>query len=103
MITAYWIAIMFLAMFWIQGVNCLFSEGHLLEKAGDWVDEHLPEWIYKPTIGCPMCMSSIHGTLWYLLMINRDWILWPAFCICLCGVNYVISKLTNKERKIVNE
>lgn len=103
MIDGYWIVIMFVAMLWIQGVNCLFSEGHLLEKAGDWVNGNLPSWVYKPTIGCAMCMSSIHGTAWYLLFINRDWWLWPAFCICLCGLNFVISKFTSKERIIVEE
>lgn len=103
MIDGYWVLIMLMSFLWIQGVNCLFSEGHLFGKVGDWLHEHVSEYLYKPTIGCPMCMSSIHGTLWYLLLINRDWFLWPAFCVCLCGLNFVISKLSSKERIIIDE
>jgi hypothetical protein len=90
---------------WIWGVNCLFSENHIFEKAGDWIHENLPEWIYKPTIGCAACMSSIHGTISYFIFAYKDfglW-LWPVFCIVLCGLNFVIIKLTTKERIIVDE
>lgn len=90
-------------MLWIQGFNCLFSEGHLLEKVGDWMFGNLPEVIYKPTVGCPMCMSSLHGTVAYLIFANTGIYLWPVFCICLCGLNYVISKFTTKERIIIDD
>lgn len=88
---------------WIWGVNCLFSEDHIFEKAGDLVNENLPEWIYKPTIGCAACMASVHGTISYFIFAYKDfglW-LWPVFCVVLCGLNYVIIKLTSNKREIV--
>lgn len=98
-----------IASAWIWGINCLFAEDHIFEKAGDWIDENMPEWFYKPMIGCPACMSSIHGLLWFFIGLPlcfhdalpiRQLI---PFLICLCGFNYIIIKLTSKERKIIEE
>jgi len=96
---------MVLTTLWIWGINCIFSEGHLLEKVGDWIDENMQEWFYKPTVGCPACMSSLHGTLAYFIFAYRDFglLMWPVFCIALCGLNYLLIKLTSKERTLVDE
>lgn len=96
---------------WIWGVNCLFSEDHIFEKAGDWVFDNMPEWVYKPTIGCAACMSSIHGTIAYFILFDRNAVYlrsvyvlqWWAFCICLCGLNFLLIKFTSKERIIKDE
>jgi hypothetical protein len=96
-----------LAAMWIWGVKCLFSTGHLLESAGDWIDENLPEWVYKPTIGCQACMASVHGTMWYWLIgsyvFTLDFltmfVLWPVFCICLCGLNFVLLEAIYQEKE----
>lgn len=91
---------------WIWGVKCVFSTGHIFEKAGEWVDDRLPEWIYKPTIGCQACMSSIHGSLWYWTFgivfipvtgIILTLIVWVLFCVCLCGVNFILLESIYKE------
>lgn len=94
---------------WIFGVNCLFAKNHLFEKIGGWADENLPEWIYKPTIGCAACMSSVWGLLWFFIglpLCFHDALplrLLIPFLICLCGFNYFLLKLTTKERIIVDE
>lgn len=94
---------------WIWGVHCLFQPDHLLEKWGDWIDDNTPDWIYKPTVGCPACMSSVHGILWFIVglpvcfdMYMPIRLLIP-FLIALCGFNFVIIKFTTKERIIVEE
>ena len=98
-----------IASAWIWGINCLFSEGHLLEKWGDWIDKNMPEWIYKPTVGCPACMSSIHGILWFFIgfpVCFHDALpirLLIPFLISLCGLNFILIKFTSKERVIVDE
>lgn len=90
---------------WIWGINCIFSKDHVFEKAGDWMDDHWPEWVNKPLWACAACQSSIHGTLSYFIFLYKDfgfW-MWPVFCIVLCGLNYLLIKLTTKERIIVDE
>jgi hypothetical protein len=91
--------LLLIATVWIWGVNCVFSEGFILERAGDWWADRVPKWIYKPTIGCTACMSSVHGTLWYWtwgivflppLNITLTLIVWVMFCVCLCGINYIL-------------
>jgi len=97
------IEFLILNSFWIYGVNCLFSEDYILEKWGDWMEENLPKWIYKPTVGCASCMASFHGTAGYFIFVNEGFLIWPIYCVCLCGLNFVIIKLTTKERIIVEE
>jgi hypothetical protein len=106
---------------WIWGFHCLFQEDHIFEFVADWwykddeeknyspepseLELKVREYIAKPIFGCAACMASIHGTISYFLFVYRDfgfW-LWPVFCIVLCGLNFVIIKLTTKERIIVEE
>lgn len=42
-------------------------EGHIFENLGDWAYYNLPEKVYKPLIGCPICMTPWWGTFIYLL------------------------------------
>lgn len=106
---------------WIWGFHCLFQEGHVLEFVSDWwfqekdgydyspelteVQLKVREYIAKPIFGCAACMSSLHGTISYFIFAYKDfglW-LWLVFCMVLCGFNFIIIKLTTKERIIVDE
>jgi hypothetical protein len=91
---------LFLNSLFIWGVHALFSEGHILEKAGDWMTEKLPSWITMPLFDCPACQSSLYGTLGYFLFVNQDVLLWPLYCLCLCGFNFIIIKLTSRKREV---
>jgi len=51
------------------------------------------EIILKPLFMCAYCMSSIYGTLFYFSQYN-NLLLWPVFCICLCGLISVIEKIS---------
>jgi hypothetical protein len=92
----------------IWGVHILFQEDHLLEKPGDWITLKLGEYWSKPLINCPICMSSFHGLIGFLaikLFFNIDLPykqIFP-FIFCLCGLNTLLSKLTTKERIIIDE
>jgi hypothetical protein len=102
------ILLIIVATAWIWGVRCVFSTGHIFEAAGDWIENTLPEWVYKPTIGCQACMSSIHGTLWYwtwgMVFLPEmshltAFIGWVMFCFCLCGVNFILLESIYKEEE----
>lgn len=97
---------LFLNSLFIWGVNCVFSEDHLLERQGEWMFENLPEWLYKPLIGCAACMASVWGTIGYVLhdpffpKLSGQILLWPVYCTCLCGFNFLLIKLTNRKREV---
>jgi len=88
---------------WIWGFHCLFSEGMSLNIVGDWLEHNYSEWITKPLFGCAPCMSSVHGTIGYFIFVNQGFATWPIYCVCLCGLNFIIVKLTSKERVIIEE
>lgn len=84
--------VLFAACLFVFGVSTLFSRGYIFGKYGDWLIRVIPEWISKPLIGCPPCMSSVYGTLAYLFFINGTLTGWVVFCICLCGLNTIVLK-----------
>ena len=84
-----------LTVFWIYGVNCVFAEGFIFERVGDWIADRVPQWVTKPLFDCPACMSSVHGTISFFIF-NGDFMLWPVFCVCVCGVSYIILKFLKK-------
>ena len=56
--------------------------------------EQLSEYIGKPLILCPICMSSFYGTLFCLFSYNiNEFIYIPIYIICLAGLQYLIYKL----------
>jgi hypothetical protein len=106
------ILLIIVAVAWIWGIKCIFSTGHIFQKAGDWVENNLHEWVYKPTIGCQACMSSIHGTLWFwtygIVVLNAETllskvILWIVYLLCLCGVNFMLLESIYKEPEVKEE
>lgn len=76
---------------WIWGVHCLFEESYLLGFIPESL-KWLPDWITKPLWGCPACMSSVHGSILFLIFLKVHLIWWPVYCVCLCGFNYIISE-----------
>lgn len=92
----------------IWAIHILFQENHLFEKPGDWIEEKLGEKWSKPVVHCPICMSSVWGIIGFFAIRYFFGVDLPLkqlipFVFCLCGLNTIISKLTNKERVIVEE
>jgi hypothetical protein len=92
----------------IWAIHILFQEGHMLEKAGDWITEKLGEYWSKPLVNCSICMSSVWGIIGFFAIrffFNVDLPLKQLipFVFNLAGLNTIISKLVNKERVIVEE
>lgn len=86
-------------------IHILFQKDHLLEKAGDWIEEKLGEKWSKPVVHCPICMSSCWGIIGFFALdfvfeIHHDIKLLIPFVFCLCGLNTIISKAVSKNRII---
>jgi hypothetical protein len=87
------IAVMFLAVCWIWGFEYLFKDGEILGRPGKWMNDNLAEWITKPTMACKYCMSSLHGTIFFVVFLrDYPWWMWPMFCVCCCGMTGIFDK-----------
>lgn len=88
---------LFIASLWIYGIRTLFSHDHLLYGGYVWAEKNLPQWIIKPTIGCVMCQASLHGGVWFFLFLHPcyEWYFFVIFCVCLCGLNSILDRLTS--------
>lgn len=49
--------------------NMLTAPGQILNQLSDYLERKLPEWLYKPLIGCQYCVSG-------------QWALWFYFYVC---------------------
>jgi hypothetical protein len=88
---------------WITGVWNAALPGQILDPIATWMagDGHAlppikgwaPDYLNKPLMTCPMCMASIHGTLWYFLFQMGPWYIWPFYVVCLSGLMKVVTIL----------
>jgi len=87
------------------GYCCVFWEEMIFEGIGDWMDCHLPEWLWKPLGGCYICACMWIGSLVYWLLFANGVKDWLITCIGAMGVNAAISQFVDKRHKveIVNE
>jgi hypothetical protein len=77
---------------WIWGFEYTFKEGEVFGRPGQWMRANLPEWVLKPTIDCKYCMSSVHGTAFFLLFLREyPWWMWVMFLFCLCGTTAIFD------------
>lgn len=49
--------------------NLLTEEGHIFHGLKNFLKEHLPEYLYKPVIGCERCVTG-QLALWVYLYFN---------------------------------
>lgn len=49
--------------------NILTEPGQILNQAFDFLERHLPEWLFKPLMGCQYCVCG-------------QWALWFYFYMC---------------------
>lgn len=85
----FWLRIM-LGCLVIIGVWKVFRPTMLLGEIGDALYSRLPAWVFKPTIGCPPCMASFHGT-WLWFGLGGAWQWWPIYVLSLCGMMTLIT------------
>lgn len=85
----------------VTGVWTLFRKQMIFDEVGDWAFRTWPEWLYKPTIGCPPCMASVWGTTVFWLthpFTPPNVILYPFYVLALCGFMKVLVILVlNRE------
>lgn len=71
-----------------QAVSASFCEGMIFEKPGAWLESNYHK-LWKPAVGCPVCMSFWYGLVLVLIMG------WPFLAIPISmGINAVVSEIT---------
>jgi hypothetical protein len=86
------IAHVFICSLFIFGVWNAFNPGFVFEKIDAYLDSRLPQFLYKPLLGCVICMPSLYGTAYYLIFIDQDFgflVFFPA----VSGLNLFLSRL----------
>lgn len=64
----------------------------------NWVSPKYVDYIMKPLFGCPVCMSSVYGTVFYLGYViksnqhinSETFIMWGVQVVCTAGLNTII-------------
>jgi hypothetical protein len=54
---------------------CFNWEGMIFDRVGEWIEAMIPEKIFKPLIGCPICMSVWWGMAIMAIFCMND--VWP--------------------------
>lgn len=70
----------------IWGVHCATGPGEVGAPIGKFAEEELPEWVAKPTVACPPCMSSVWGSLLFWTIGPRDAKTFPFYILALSGL-----------------
>jgi hypothetical protein len=58
----------------------LTDEEMILQPASNWLSERLPWWLWKPIIGCPVCVSGQLALWWTVFNFESVW--QSVFNIC---------------------
>ena len=80
----------FLTVLFIWGVHAIFEYPFIFWRQGEWLDRYIPKMIRKPLYRCPVCMSSIWGTYFFLYSDQSGIMNWIVFVFAVCGVNFLI-------------
>jgi hypothetical protein len=80
-----------------EGMILYFLRKPFLKPTESDLDEQEYHWpyLYKPLIGCPTCMASIHSTYfyWFFQDCNLDNLyIYPFYIIALAGLNALLHK-----------
>lgn len=69
------------------GVAAAFWEEMIFAKVGDWWEKTAPEWLYKVTIGCVVCMAFWWGAIASIFILGKFNLFVPLMAM---GINAVI-------------
>jgi hypothetical protein len=67
MIANTWLALIFINSLFIIGLYEATESGRILAGIHDFLENYLPDLIYKPLLGCVYCMASVWGSALFLV------------------------------------
>ena len=88
----------------INGIDLAADTDYIFHPVRVWADKHLPSWIYRPLIGCVVCMTSVYGTISWAaacVLIFKSLLFslvgYLPFIFALAYVNLLVSNFTNND------
>lgn len=84
--------ILIIALF-TMGYCCTFWEGMIFHAVGDYMEQHIPDWLWKPLGGCYICACMWIGSGLYFIAWHISLLDWWVTCVGAMGVNAIISIL----------
>lgn len=72
------------------GIFKIFDD--ILISVRAWIEKIIGSKWSKPLVLCPPCMGSFHGLYLGFIFFGLSWTI-PLYCICLCGLNYIVNSL----------
>jgi hypothetical protein len=75
----------------IIGLYNAASPGNLLDFVGDWAVT-MPG-LYNPIIGCPTCMASVWGSVYFIALQPAGWLYFPAFILATSATATFLNRL----------
>lgn len=83
------IAYLIIGSIYCFGVFKIFDD--ILIGVRAYLELNIGKWA-KPLVTCPPCMGSFHGLYLGFIFLGFTWSI-LLYCICLCGLNYVVNSL----------
>lgn len=90
---------LFIASFFIIGLYKITRDGYIWDFMQTW---NIRPWIKKPLFNCPVCMSSVWGTVFFI-PLNHSPVFFEilfnyiTFIVSLAGLTYVLMKIAYHE------
>lgn len=84
------VAYLVIGAFYCFGIYKIFDDILLIVRA--WIESTIGSKWCKPLFLCPPCMGSFHGLYLGFIFFGLTWNI-PLYCVCLCGLNYIINSL----------
>jgi hypothetical protein len=82
---------LFINACFILGLWFAFNqEGAVFENVGTWIEMRLPEFISKPLLTCPVCMSTVWGLP--IAIVTQSGFIIPIYWVALAGLIHIITK-----------
>jgi hypothetical protein len=84
---------LFINSFICFGIYKAFDHGMIFGKIGDWMNTR-HRTISKPLFTCPICMASVWGSAYFLLLADSWLWMWPVHVLALAGLNRLLMNFS---------
>lgn len=92
-----WLCLIFINSLLIIGLYEATEQGRLLSRLHDVLEQRLPDYLYKPLLGCVYCMASVWGCVFFLFYFYPAYLAEMYLMLCLpfhvlavSGLNYLL-------------
>lgn len=101
-----WLCLIFINSLLIIGLYEATEQGRALSQLHDVLERRLPDFLYKPLLGCVYCMASVWGSIFFLFYFYPLYqveiyvlLYLPFHILAVSGLNYLLYDMVLFFRK----